>query len=183
MTSPTGGKGMKTKTEFVPGKPSTAQADYLADAVGRAYQAGWKGSLRERTAPMIARWASRPTRVSLRAKGLLEMTDGARARGSLLLTKHGVEAGEAAYEETRGGTAKEGADKAIRLRQEREQAEQDRKDRIKHLFRGLYLKRQAGYGAKSKKGRSVAAHVEHSSSIQMHVEDLLELGEGIEKLR
>lgn len=170
------------KTEFVLGKPTTAQADYLADAVGWAYRAGWKGSMREKARPRLARWVARPSRAAMRSKGLVEFTD--ETGRFCYLTMHGVAAGETAYKAKHGESAQARAELGMKKEQEAAQARQDRKDKIAHLFRGLYLHRESGFRKKGgKKYRSVAAHLESSSSIQMNEEDLLALGEGIEKLR
>jgi hypothetical protein len=175
---------VSTRTEYVPGKPSSSQAHLLAEAVLIAYKAGWKGSMRENARPSLPGWATLPTISSLRSKGLVEPAeDGKRRGGYKKLTIHGVAAGEATYKATYGISAEDQAEKNAKERQKVEQDAQDRKDRVKHLFRGLHVDRQASYSAKGKKGRSIAAHIDRSSSIQMNIDDLLVLGEEIEKLR
>jgi hypothetical protein len=169
------------KVEIVPGKPSRSQRDVLSMAVYAAYEAGWKGNLREKTAPTVARWATKPTRISLRSKNLIEAAGS--PRGGLGLTKFGIEAGETAFAADRGESAEQCAQKRREAVQESKQREKDRLDRAKHLFRGFYLTRQASYGGKSKAGRSVVAHLNRGPSIHMSLDDLLALGEQIEALR
>lgn len=174
---------MSTRTEYVPGKPSSSQAHLLAEAVLIAYKAGWKGSMREKIRPSLPGWATLPTISSLRSKGLVEPAVEGKRRSIGKLTIHGVAAGEETYKETYNISAEDQADKAAKERQKIDQDAQDRKDKVKRLFRGLYVDRQASYSAKGKKGRSIAAHIDRSSSIQMNIDDLIVLGEGIEKLR
>jgi hypothetical protein len=140
--------------------------------------------MREKVRPRIPGWGTLPTVNSLRSKGLVEpKSDGEYRRTPKLLTIYGVAAGEEAYKKTYGISAEEQADKAVKDRQKINQEAQDRKDRVKHLFRGLHTSRQASYAAKGKKGRSIAAHIDRSSSITMNIDDLIVLGEEIEKLR
>lgn len=172
------------KTEFVPGKPSPAQADLLAHAVFPAYkELGWRGSMSENASPLMPRWSTKPTRVSLRAKGLLEATGC--ARGDLRLTRAGVRAGEFAYQVKNGHSAKKGAAVVRREREEIKRKIQDRVDCACHLFRGLSLHRGAGFGKATKSTRRVTAHIKRANGaeIRLNLDDLLELGEQIEKMR
>jgi hypothetical protein len=173
---------MSTRTEYVPGRPSPSQADLLGEAVLTAYKAGWKGSIREKKAPRLPRWATRPTTSSLRSKGLVQERREGEYPVEKRLTKYGIAAGEENYKSRFGISAKEQADRAAKAKQEAAQKEQDRKERIKHLFRGLHVSRKV-YGKSGKKARSVVAHLENSSSIHLNSDDLLTLGEEIEKLR
>lgn len=75
---------MSTKTEYVPGKPTHAQEQLLAESVYRAYERGWKGSLREKTRPKLVSWASFPTLRSLRTKGHVEQPEDLSLLGGRL---------------------------------------------------------------------------------------------------
>lgn len=171
---------MATRTEFVPGKPSPAQADLMCQALVDAYAAGWKGRFRENTAPRIARWVPRPTKVSMRSKGLLEMVGS--KRDAHLLTKEAIVVVEQLYKERTGQWAELVAEERRQRKQKEDQARQDRVDRAKHLFRGLSIKR--GFrGASTKRSRMMVTHIDHGGEVRLRLEDLLELGEQIEKLR
>jgi hypothetical protein len=176
---------MSTRTEYVPGKPTRSQSDLLGEAVLMAYKAGWKGSIREKVSPRLPGWATMPTTNSLRSKGLVEPRAEGEYPVEKRLTKYGIAAGEENYKLRFGLSAKEQADRAAKEKQKIAQDAQDRKDKVKHLFRGMHISRGAGFNAKKKgkRGRSIAAHIDRSSSIQMNIDDLIVLGEQIEKLR
>jgi hypothetical protein len=161
-------------------KVTDTQAQCLADSVRIAYRAGWRGNLRSKTAPQLA-WGARPTAKALLAKGLVSLRDGYSLRRAKL-TKLGVAVGEAEFKERYGVTSKEQADADAKAKQKEDQERQDRIDRVKHLFRGLSLASTAGYHGKKK---TMAAHIDYQGggSIRMDLDDLLVLGEQIEKLR
>jgi len=171
---------MATKTEFVAGKPTPTQADALLAAIASAYDAGWKGSLRERMAPRVERWTTRPTMMSMRSKGLVELVGGRREAN--LLTKAGVAVAEKLHRERIGVSAEDAAEGRRERKREKDQALQDRVDHAKHLWRGLSLHR--GFrGGKNARAKKMATHIDKGYEVRLNLEDLLKLGEQIEKLR
>lgn len=164
-------------------RPTPSQAQLLAEGVAIAYRAGWKGSMRENARPSLPKWAPQPTRLSLRGKGLLEPVDHEQSYRHLLkMTKAGVEAGQDAYVEKHGVTAQMAVEKQQEENRKREQDAQDRVDKAKHYFRGFKLSR-ARFGDKSKNAKLVTGHIQASGRLDLPLDDLLVLGEQIEKLR
>lgn len=168
-----------------PNAPTVTQESVLAQAVYNAYRAGWNGKIGTEHAPAL--FAGNYTRV-----GVPRGTREAAYRRDLVdrvlkspqsisydwpLTEKGIAVGAAYYEKKHGRTAKMAGMEVVQQQKARLKAHADRKKRAKHLFRGLHRER----GGKGK--RSIASAIDESGEIRLNLDDLLVLGEEIEKLR
>ncbi|HXU00042.1 MAG TPA: hypothetical protein VN903_03575 [Polyangia bacterium] len=168
-----------------PDAPTLTQKSVLAQAVFVAYRKGWNGKLGSEYAPTLPEGTfSRVgvplgTREACERRGLVEAVPRSPSSTSYTwrLTKLGIEVGDAYYEKKHGETAKKAGRVVIDQEKARRKAHADRKKRAKHLFRGLHRER----GAKGK--RTIAAAIDESGEVRLNLDDLLVLGEEIEKLR
>lgn len=166
-----------------PNAPSPTQAMVLGDAVMAAYRRGWDGKLPSEvraTPPVLAggNW----NRV-----GVPEGTVRACQRKMLVkqdekwwrLTPSGVAAGIADYAARNGGAHP--GDVAKREREEQAAKKKAREDKVKYakrLFRGLHRSRTTEDGK-----RTIGAAITENGEVKLSLDDLIVLGEGIEKLR
>jgi hypothetical protein len=167
-------------------KASPTQRVALADAVFIAYEAGWSGSARQRS----KRPAMRLKIGGFRARGVRKMGVSGPTWDALLtkgliaadgtLTKAGVEVGVEDFKERNGDKhpgvlAEENAGKRMSARRDKE----EKVARAKRLLRGLKIseKRQGSI--------RLADHInENGLSLNaLWLDDLIALGEGIQKLR
>lgn len=173
-----------TKTKD-PNAPTLTQESVLASAVFSAYQAGWNGKLGTPHSPTLfagnytRAGVPRGTREAAYRRDLVDRVLSSPQSTSYdwPLTEEGVKVGAAYYEKKHGRTAKMAGTEVINAQKERRKKHAERKKRAKHLFRGLHRER----GAKGK--RSISAAIDESGEIRLNLDDLLVLGEEIEKLR
>lgn len=164
-------------------KATRTQAKALADAVKAAYDAGWEGSLRKASSrPSLRTYRSgisEPTRLAMEAKGLIEWTE--KPARCFVLTAAGVAIGKEFYEERHGVSAETAAEGARRKKQAEEQVRVEKHRKAQRLFRGLNTAERRGAKSKSMSSRIKAAGP--VNEVRLNMDDLIALGEGIEKLR
>lgn len=164
-------------------KATRTQAKALADAVKAAYDAGWEGSLRKTASrPSLRSYRSgitEPTRLAMEAKGLIEWTE--KPVRCFVLTSAGVAIGKEFYEERYGVSAEQAAEGVRRKKQADEQAQLDKHRKAQRLFRGLNTAERRGAKSKSMSSRIKSAGP--NNEVRLSMDDLIALGEGIEKLR
>lgn len=165
-------------------KATRTQAKVLGDAVKAAYDRGWEGSLRKAgTRPRLETTyrggVTEPTRLAMESKGLVEWTE--KPRRGFVLTATGVALGEEFYADRHGVSPKKAAEDVRRKKQQDEQARLDRIDRAKNLFRGLKTSEKRGARSASMSARIDAGG--NMGEVRLSIDDLIALGEGIEKLR
>jgi len=162
-------------------KVTPTQSKILAECVKKAYDNGWDGSLQKTTLrPKLGREGTEPTRLAMEAKGLLEWGKSSTNSGQFYLTAAGVAAGNDFYLKRHGGTAEADAKIKRTKEQEEAQAEQDKVDHAAHLFRGLNSATRARGGTKAMSSR---IKKRQWGEVRLSIDDLIALGEGIEKLR
>lgn len=161
--------------------PTITMKFALADAVYAAYKRGWNGEMRQRSKRPSARLTfgrrRRPYTVGGQTWDALLARDLIKPDGTL--TAEGVKVGEEEFTRRNDGrSANRAAEEERGKEQQEAQALQDKVNRAKHLFRGLKV--TSGDG----RGRNVSDRISTNGySGNLWIDDLLSIGEGIEKLR
>ena len=168
-----------------PNDPTAAQSMALGNAVWTAYRRGWDGKMGSENTPFlyVGGWNVTGVPLGTRKACVRKMLcEEVERRGSsgiwYWLTETGIAAGLADYARRHQGEhpkAKVDADA-----KEAKRKQEERKAKVKHakhLFRGLKLERGAG-GKKS-----ISAAIDMDGELKLNLDDLIVLGEGIEKLR
>jgi hypothetical protein len=175
---------VKTKTD--PNAPTATQAMALGDAVAAAYRRGWDGKVGGKAAPQlpVGAWNYKGvplgTRRACQRKMLVKVEENPRGGGRLwVLTEAGVAAGLADYAARNDGAHPKVAAKEARAKEAAKKRDRAAKvKKAKHLFRGLRRSRTAENGSKA-----VSAAITENGEVRLSLDDLLVLGEGVEKLR
>lgn len=175
-----------TKAPKDPNAPTLTQESVLANAVYSAYKKGWNGKLGSEHSPMLAAGGfgyvgvPRGTREAAYRRDLVDrvLKSPQSVSYDWPLTETGVKVGDAYYEKKHGRTAKMAARELVNQENDRRKTHRDRKKRAKHLFRGLSRERTSRGGK-----RSMASAIDESGEVRLNLDDLLALGEDIEKLR
>ncbi len=166
-----------------PNAPSAAQAMALGKAVAAAYRAGWNGTLEADHSPVlpVGNWnyvgVPEGTRRACERKMLVKSVKNPGSGTKWPLTAEGVKAGVADYAARNGGAHPEADAKTERAAQAAKKKEREaRVKHARHLFRGLRRSRATD-------GKKTMAAAIKGETVELTIDDLIVLGEGIERLR